>query len=331
MNLIRVHSQLCKLALVLSISIGLMALATSSEVQYTVYGQALPDVTPRGTSPLPPTEPTPAPGTNNGPPQASTSPTPTVQAPAQSPNSSTNNGAANAGATPPGNSGATPNNNNNAATPPPLVSAAPSGFEQPSPIRTVDTLQGKEGSSASITIGESSVTVTRPEPAPSSVEGKTSDSNRPITLEVASANGSERGADKELLPTNIAFSLRSDDKSADPVKVLLRYSDSQTAGIKEDSLSLYSYQNSIWTRVESCVPNGKDNTISCSSASEGTYVVAGQRPATNVALGSEGNQSERDTMSASAIIAILAAVGILFAVGTILINRGFSKGRDSNS
>ncbi len=315
MKPIQVNSQLGKLALVLSISIGLMALASSTEVQYTAYGQVMPDVTPRGTSPLPPTGPTPAPTSPGGTPQAAISPTVVGQAPTQVPASTNSGPSATERANPPDNSGGPPLNDNTSGTAPTLVRVVPSGFEPPSPLRTVDTVPSNESAFASITIGESNVTVSRPE--------KANDPGARVSLEIAGLSGDARGVDAELLTTNIAFSLRSEDKASDPVRISVDYSDSQTSGIKEESLSLYSYQNSTWTRVDSCVTNDKANNLSCSSAPAGTFMVAGRTPSNSAV--SDGSRSGADTISVPLVIGALGLVALLFAAGVFFSRRGFLK------
>lgn len=305
MDLAGRHSQLIKLAWALSVSIGLMVLASSTPVQYAAHGQVLPDVTPRGTSPLPPSDPTPTPKPNVG-----IVPAPTEVATQQ--------------AAPPGPTsqpgGLSPRVDappNNQATPPAFAGSVPGGFEPPARISTSATLRSGRGAPASITVGESKVTVSWPEDSAILA--------RPVAVNVASVNGQQRTAatDKGLLPTNIAFSLRSGDKSAGRLNVSVNYSDSQTAGIKEESLSTYVHQDSAWKRLDSCTTTAKDNLISCNSPIDGTFMVAGLTPATGVTSSSGG----ADKTARPILIAASAGVGGILIAGTFLIYRLRISGR----
>ncbi len=149
-----------------------------------------------------------------------------------------------------------------------------------------------------------------------------------IAVGVASVNGQQRTAatDKGLLPTNIAFSLHSDDKSADRLKISVNYSYSQTVGIKEESLSIYIYQDSTWERLFSCTTAVKDNFISCYSPIEGTFMVAGQTPSTS-GVSSSQDTSNGDNTTRQILIAASAGVGGILAAGALLIYRRSIRAR----
>ena len=298
----KVSSPTARLVLIAGAA-SLMLLLSSLPGSWEVYGAPPPDVTPRGTAPLPPgpkatLTPTPLPPTPNSGPATQPSPPPTGATTKPTPT---------ALETPQGS--ATPE----ASTVLPPRSAG--SLAQPIPTR-ISVPVGRE-TGTQLTSGDGSVAV-KVEENPSQAPAQLIYTVTALTLdqlEVASTQG--------LLTTNLAFDLHFEPalEPSPRLSLSVRYKPQQTAGIETSGLALYRFdpQQKTWAKLEGCTGFPEEERLQCRSQQVGTFLLAGIAPEKGI-IG--GDRTAAPPPSALWLLAAIGVVAILAGFAVLMRRSG---------